>query len=463
MDDAINSTLAGTIGYVWPFFGDPDRQDRDYAAHLERENDRLKLAILAPQPIGFGRGSLDEIKRIPEAVLAVTEVGSTLVFDISHTGGAMHIGGTKASSLDFYARAIAVGFPAEDLQSQRMYEMTAYFPGLEHWCNITGSTSDTRHDQYNRPTEIVLTIKAAAEQVCELSESHRIKVSTHFEVTGPADNRQVYTPLSISSVSDEPIPWWEHQRVLTRIQDLISLCWDGLALADGGYVRLDLHDPHPTANAKLWCERLMVLPPAVKQAGPSITFPEVHLETLGGTDALGRWCSIEANHSRAVTPLVSRHRVARLGTMESKLLDICSGIGYWVDYHKHQRQEWTKLHKHESKAGALARRVGHHFEDFVGDSAKWSRLLWDRYDELRHDPTTQHDTKELFLLVSSARVLLTSALLNEVSGDDAPTAALCSAHQNHMIGYEVREDITGVGVCEVPTDDSLFFENDDAS
>ncbi len=41
----------------------------------------------------------------------MTEVGSTLVFDISHTGGAMHIGGTKASSLDFYARAIAVGFP----------------------------------------------------------------------------------------------------------------------------------------------------------------------------------------------------------------------------------------------------------------------------------------------------------------------------------------------------------------
>ncbi len=43
--------------------------------------------------------------------------------------------------------------------------MTAYFPGLEHWCNITGSTSDARHDQYNRPMEIVLTIKAAAEQV----------------------------------------------------------------------------------------------------------------------------------------------------------------------------------------------------------------------------------------------------------------------------------------------------------
>lgn len=79
MNDAITNTLTGTIGYVWPFFGDPDWQDRDYAAHLERENDRVKLAILAPQPIGFGLGSLDEIKRIPEAVLAVTEVGSTLV------------------------------------------------------------------------------------------------------------------------------------------------------------------------------------------------------------------------------------------------------------------------------------------------------------------------------------------------------------------------------------------------
>jgi hypothetical protein len=54
MDDAITNTLTGTIGDVWPFFGDPDRQDRDYAAYLERENDRVKLAILAPQPIGSG-------------------------------------------------------------------------------------------------------------------------------------------------------------------------------------------------------------------------------------------------------------------------------------------------------------------------------------------------------------------------------------------------------------------------
>ncbi len=216
-------------------------------------------------------------------------------------------------------------------------------------------------------------------------------------MTGPADNRQVYTPSSISSVSDEPIPWWEHQRVLTRIQDLISLCWTASHRADGGHVRLDLRNPHPTANAKLWCERLMVLPPTVKQAGPSTTSPGGPFRNAGRNRRFRSLVQYRSKTTHALSPLSPGIVSRRLGTMESKLLDICSGIGYWVDYHKRQRQEWAKLQKHESKAGALARRAGHYFEDFVGDSAKWSRLLWDRYDELRHDPTIQHDTRELFL------------------------------------------------------------------
>lgn len=68
----------------------------------------------------------------------------------------------------------------------------------------------------------------------------------------------------------------------------------------------------------------------------------------------------------------------------------------------------------------------------------------------------QYDSRELWLLVKGARILLTSAVLKEVSGDDAPIRALCRATQNHMIGYEIREDPTGSGVV-VPTDDNTVF------
>jgi ApeA N-terminal domain 1 len=462
VDQLIADTLAGSVAYVWPFFGADDWERRQYAGHIARSDNRVKLSVLAPLPLGDGLGSLEAQKHIPESVLAVSTIGSTLAFDITRMSGTTHIGGSKASNRDYYSRAVAVGFPAEDLQSSRMYEMAAYFPGLEHWSNITGSTAESNYDEYHRPTEITLKIKAAPDEIARLSDSHIISVSTHFEVSGPADDQQVYTPLSISSTTDEPADWWEHLLVMTRIQDLISLCWDGYPLADGGYVRLDLHDASSTANAKLWSERLMEVPDAVRQAGPSSSFPQVRYETLGGVDAFARWIEVAGTHPRAVVPLISRHRVARSAATQSKLLDICAAIGYWVDFHARQKHGWTaKNSKKDTKAGALARQVGRHFESFVGDAAKWSRLLSDRYDELRHDPTIQHDNRELGLLVESARILLTAALLNEVSRDDAPSRSLCAASDNYMIGYEIRADLTGSGACVVPTDDSILHTEGD--
>lgn len=457
LDQLIADTLAGSVAYVWPFFEEDEWQTRQYGGHISRSGNRAKVSVLAPLPLGDGLGSLESQKHIPDSVLAVSELGSTLAFDIDRVGGVTHIGASKASSRHYFSRAIAVGFPAEDLQSSRIYEMTAYFPGLEHWSSIAGSTVETKHDDYNRPAEIILTIRAAPDQVTSFSDSHTVEVSTHFQVSGPSDDQQVFTPLSISSITKEPADWRNHLLVLTRLQDLLSLCWDGFVPADGGYVRLDLHDPHPTSNAKLWSERLMEVPAAAKQAGPSTSFPQVRYETLGGVDGFKRWYDIAGAHPRAVVPLTSRHRVARSAAIQSRLLDICAAIGYWVNFHARQKHDWAaRASKSDTKAGILARHVGTHFDSFVGDAAKWSRLLWDRYDELRHDPTRQHDGREIGLLVESARILLTAALLNEVSGDDAPTRSLCDATVNSMIGYEIREDLTGTGACVVLTDDSHF-------
>jgi hypothetical protein len=133
LDQLIADTLAGSVAYVWPFFGDEGWQKCQYAGHIARSNSRVQLSVLAPLPLGDGLGSLEAEKHVPESVLAVSQIGSTLAFDISRIGGRTHIGSSKASGRDYYSRAIAVGFPAEDLQSSRMYEMTGYFPGLEHW------------------------------------------------------------------------------------------------------------------------------------------------------------------------------------------------------------------------------------------------------------------------------------------------------------------------------------------
>ncbi|QLL08990.1 HEPN domain-containing protein [Mycobacterium vicinigordonae] len=440
MDELIANSLAGSVGYVWPFFEKSGFDNQVYAGHLAQSDDRFKVSVLAPSPIGVGLGPLEGQKRIPSSLLAVSEVHGTLAFDITRIGGTTNIGGVKASSRDYYCRAIAVGFPADELKSSRMYEMAAYFPGLEHWSRIRGSKSEVKHDEYHRPTVINTTIRSAPEQVTRFSKYQTLVVSTHFEVTGPRDDRRAYTPLSISSITESAVDWRFHMNVLLSIQNLISLCWDGFVRADGGYVRLDLSEPEETSNAKLWSQRLMEIPAAVQPAPPSTTFPLVRYETLGGVDGLRRWVRLAEAHPRAVGPITSRNRVARSPVVESVLHDICVAIEYWVNYHKSIKRSWAKPRsQRDSQAERLARWVGNEFGEFVGDPQKWARSLWQHYGDLKHQPTLSYDPYELYLLADSARILLTCALLNRVAGTKRPTRALCRATQNHDTGYDVRD------------------------
>lgn len=191
--------------------------------------------------------------------------------------------------------------------------------------------------------------------------------------------------------------------ILISVQNILSLCWDGFVRADGGYVRLDLLEPTETSSAKFWSERLMELPAAVQPPDPSHSFPLVRYETLGGINGLKRWVKLAEEHPRAVGPLTSRHRVARSVVVESRLQDICVAIEYWVNFHTKAELLWAKQrNKRDVQAERLARHVGKEFGDFVGNPQRWARLLWNRYEALKHQPTLSYDAYELHLLAECA-------------------------------------------------------------
>jgi hypothetical protein len=204
----------------------------------------------------------------------------------------------------------------------------------------------------------------------------------------------------------------------------------------------------------------MELPAAVQSPDPNHSFPLVRYETLGGVDGLKRWVNLAEAHPRAVGPLTSRHRVARSVVVESTLQDICVAIEYWVNFHRKIGVGWAKQRSNRDvQAERLARRAGREFGDFVGNPQRWARLLWNRYEALKHQPTLSYDARELHLLAESARVLLTCALMNRVAGSKAPTRALCRATQIHNLGYDVRELVTQKPSGITPTNDSVFRTN----
>jgi hypothetical protein len=50
LDQLIADTLAGSVAYVWPFFGDTDWQKRQYAGHIARADNQVNM------PKYFGNG-----------------------------------------------------------------------------------------------------------------------------------------------------------------------------------------------------------------------------------------------------------------------------------------------------------------------------------------------------------------------------------------------------------------------
>jgi hypothetical protein len=61
-----------------------------------------------------------------------------------------------------------------------------------------------------------------------------------------------------------------------------------------------------------------------------------------GVNGIKRWLSLSDEHYRAVGPLTARHRISRHSPAESRLLDLCTGIEYWVNFHANKKRAWQK-------------------------------------------------------------------------------------------------------------------------
>jgi len=70
VDQLIADTLAGSVAHVWPFFGEADWEDKTYAANVVREENRIKVSVLAPTPTGSVFDTIPEHDHMPDSLLA---------------------------------------------------------------------------------------------------------------------------------------------------------------------------------------------------------------------------------------------------------------------------------------------------------------------------------------------------------------------------------------------------------
>jgi hypothetical protein len=153
----------------------------------------------------------------------------------------------------------------------------------------------------------------------------------------------VFTPLEVSSVSTRPLDWLQHLLVLSNVQDLLSLAYDGYVSADGGDVVLDTNrEGKPNSAPKLWSADLMERRAGIPAPKAMTEVPLFQYETVGGIDGLKRWVRLSQDHGRATGPLVAKYRIG-MSAVESQLNDVANAIEYWVNYHKRQKKAWAAL------------------------------------------------------------------------------------------------------------------------
>lgn len=114
------------------------------------------------------------------------------------------------------------------------------------------------------------------------------------------------------------------------------------------------------------------------------------------------------------------------------------------------------LSRRDVQPERLARHIGKYFTEFVGEPQKWARLLWNRYEALKHEPIYHYDAQEIAVLADSARVLLLCAIMNRVARSKTATKVICESPRNEDLKWDLRQAVTGQRYPPVPTDDSVF-------
>lgn len=224
---------------------------------------------------------------------------------------------------------------------------------------------------------------------------------------------------------------------IRSVQGLMALAYEGLILARGGGVHMDVESSFtPITTPTLWSSRLMTAAEGGRVIESTNAAPAFWLATLGGVHGLRKWIHLEHRYPRAVGPIVAPHRFGS-GYVETRLLEVAAAIEYWVASHRHS-VGWASKVRGVSPAYALALRVGRPFSEFVGDPKEWAAEFHDTNNALKHRPNLSYDGARVGQLASSGALLLQVALLSRAGGGRRVTEAVLDSHRYYGLGAALR-------------------------
>lgn len=445
MNDKIESIQRGTIGWFWTGYKRlPSLKRSPDQGYVRLGNDnRIHLTLLNETDIKSLAENVTD-PEIPRIVLGATEHGGLILLDLRGYRSELRYGGSSASVMHYYGQSIVAGVNLRKIRSNRLKSISAHFFGTSHWFDVRPVDEKlSLHPNSNLIKSYSISVDHDPGQTETISEGREIVIARTWLTTGPADRRTVHAPISISCRSRSPKDLFHLRRPLLYIQDLISLAYGGLVVADGGRAEPDSIEEH-SSMPRFWDGLLMSATPNAALAKDT-GFPLFHCSDIGGLSGLRRWIKLYDSHARAVHPVVGHYRTGHVFP-PLRLLEVASGIEYWVAIHR-RSTKWAHTICSKCKKGnrlcgyawTLASHVGQDFGDWVGDPHRWACEFWSTYNRLKHEPSYSIDPYEVSLLAESGSLLLAAALLNRISRSKTPSKLIFTRGRYWALRGELRE------------------------
>ncbi len=400
-------------------------------------NGLVDLETLIEDPVeSFDRFGEDE-RDDPKAMYGVTTDGDVLLFNprLSHESVVF---GLKASVRKFQAYSLARNVDYTNLNSLKVRELEIFFPGVERWVDIKISDEKWEHHDDGRLKAFTLQVSSAPRKSVSLTDGRALGVSAYWSVVGPESRRTVYAPVTVVCRSERPVELWDLLSPILRVQDLISLAYDGFVAADGGVVDFD-YAKQPPSRAQFWNHFLMFTQPRVVTPKSLTDRPLFLLENIGGVEALDRWVRMTNDHIRLVKPIVNQLRLG-FASPELRLMELAAAMEYWCAANRRKPgYEWTAVARERTPSIAIARHLGEPVAKWIGDGDVWGDLFWRRYNQLKHEPTYIVDEGEIDLLAKVGFRLLVAEVLRELSGSAAVVSMYLSSAKISNLGWAVKK------------------------
>lgn len=373
---------------------------------------------------------------LPSMIIAATPKGQAVLFDVRTGSYQWGFSRSRPGVWRLTAAGAVLDAPAAHLVSHKVRGLSAYFPGAAKWAGVPVPTVAAKAGDDGRPTSATIEVPQVTPRQVALRSGLTLSLGQHWRISGPGDERTLFAPLEVRVDSPRPTDWHRLIWPIRSAQGLMALAYEGLILARGGGVHMDVEDGYvPMTTPSLWSSRLMVAAEGGRVVESTNVPPAFWLSTLGGIDALRRWIHLEHRYPRAVGPVVAPHRFGS-GYVETRLLEVAAAIEYWVAAHR-RSAAWAAKGQ-GVPAYALASRVGRPFAEFVGNPKEWADEFHDTNNALKHRPNLAYDGARVAHLADSGALLLQVALLSRVGGGQRVSSAVLGSSRYYNLSTALR-------------------------